>query len=330
MMKKSLLMIILVIVIGCSPSERSIEKAVKRGDYQYIENYLSNSEYWYDPKKIDINAAAVEGLILLNRIDSAVALYNKTNSKPLVEMMIKAFANALVKSKPQKIPEEIVKIAEVGHLDDLLRKTIVEIEPTIGASKIKSYVEKAINDRQTLKNRDAVYKESLSKALLWDAKSIFAESLNLLMQQYSELENIASKLSDAKNNLENKKQELELKRKYEREVEGRQRFINELRSGNPSSSYYLAVQGCIQVGAIKASLWGGSPYSHCLEMSQRDLERVVDNLNKSKEKFEKAIIQVKNIENTGVEIQSQMKAKVIEVEELEAQLLESLKSASGG
>lgn len=64
-MKRLLLLfsiVLLFAVVGCSPSEKDIEKAVERGDYQYIEKYLSNPKYRNDSNKSATNVAAVKAL----------------------------------------------------------------------------------------------------------------------------------------------------------------------------------------------------------------------------------------------------------------------------
>ena len=175
---------LLFIVVGCSPGEKSIEKAVAKGDYQYIEKYLSNPKYWNDPNKSAVNAAAVEGLILLNRIDSAVALYKENKGKPSEEMIVKAFANALIKSKPQKMPEKLIELIDDNRndaSDTLLLKTTIEAEPSLAASKIKSYIERSKENRNTDANSSIGF---INKAMAWDEKGFIEPPLKNL---YSEL-----------------------------------------------------------------------------------------------------------------------------------------------
>lgn len=350
--------VLLFIVAGCSPSKKSIEDAVARGDYQYIENYVNNPNYLIDSSKSAVNAAAIEGLILLDRIDAAVTLYRENKGKPLMEgMIVRAFADALTKSKPQKMPEKLIELIDDDRNDNsdaLLRKTAVEIEPSIGTSKIKQYVEKAINDRKTLEYKDGhVYKdghltfnypqikESLSKALLWNVKGTFTDALNLVVQQYSELEKITIKQSDAKNNLESKNRHIESRKEVVKEkeqpVKEARGNINDLRSGNP---YNLGVIGCLQyhsaISKGRAFATKGreviSPYSYCLTEYQKRLKEAEDNLNQAKKELKEAIIEGKNkdIEKTIADYQSQIKAKLPEVEKAKTQLLKSLNDTISG
>jgi len=293
-----LLLLYLLLVVGCSPpSEKNIEKAVVKGDYQYIENYIANPKYWDNPNQAATNAAAVEALILLNRIDAAASLYEKNKGKPKEEMIVNAFVNALIKSKSQKMPEKLVKLIDDDrneNSDALLRKTAVEIESALATSKIKQYADKAINNRQTLKKRDAhIYKESLSKALLWDVKGIFAEPLNLVIQQYSKLEDMEHKKRDIEQNIESERKNL---KSYEQGVENSQKDINDLYSRNP---YNLMVEVCLKLGVAAAyARGGGNPRAYCLESLEKGLQNNKTDLNNSKVKLEKAIIELKSIEKT--------------------------------
>lgn len=343
-MKRLLLMfsiVLLFAVVGCSPSEKSIEKAVAKEDYQYIEKYLSNPKYWNDPNKSASNVAAVEGLILLNRIDSAVTLYKENKGKPSEEMIVKAFVDALTKSKLQKMPEKLIELIDDSRnnaSDAILRRTTVEIEPAKGVSKIKHHVEKAINERIAAYDIP-VYKEYMSEAILWDIKGIFTEPLNLVIQQYSELENIHNLLWNAKNNLRDKEQSIELGKRdvedKEQPVKEAREDINDLRSGNP---YNLAVMGCLQFGKLisegRAFATKGreviSPYSYCLTDYQKRLKEAEDNLNQAKKELKEAIASIKDIKKTIADYQSQIKSKLPEVEKAEAQLLESLDGTGAG
>ncbi len=331
-MKKILVMFsiaLLFIVVGCSPSEKDIEKAVERGDYQYIEKYLSTTKYWNDPSKSDTNAAAIEGLVLLNRIDIAVNLYRENKGNSLIEgMIVKAFADALAKSKPQKMPEKLIELIDDDRNDNsdaLLRKTAVEIEPSMGIHKIKQYVEKAINERKTL--AADTYKKSLNKALLWDVKGIFADVLNLVMQQYSELEKIAIKVSDAKNNLESKKVVIEslkeLVKEKEQPVKKAQKNIQDLHSGNP---YNLVVIGCLQMGKTMAFATSGreTPYSYCLKSLQEILKRETDALKEERKGLEEAVTEANKLKKYIVEYELHQKINIPNVEAAEAKALESL------
>lgn len=176
--------VLLFAVVGCSPSEKSIEKAVAKGDYQYIEKYLSNPKYWNDPNKSTVNAAAVGGLIHLNRIDTAVALYKENKGKPSEEMIAKAFADALAKSKPQKMPEKLIELIDDDRnnaSDALLLKTAIEIEPPLAATKIKTYIERSKENRNTDANSSVGF---INKAMAWDQKGFIEPPLKNL---YSEL-----------------------------------------------------------------------------------------------------------------------------------------------
>lgn len=358
----------LLLILGCSPNEKSIEKAVARGDYEYIEKYLDNPKdwnldnpkYWNDAGEMATRAVAVEGLILLNRIDKAIVFYNEKKGKPVTEeMIVKAFVNALAKNKPQKMPEKLIELInddENGHSDALLRKTTVEIEPAIGVSKIKHYVEKAINDRQTFTNRDygagelsfsvdqqkwivgddldfqtPKAKERLSKALLWDVKGVFAELLNLAMQQYSKLETINNLLISTRNDLATKEQDINQRKKdmgdYKQSVESASKNIEDLRYGNP---YNLVVNVCLQSGQISAFATSGreTPYSYCLKSLQEVLERDTESLKEKRRELEKAMAEAKKLEKAIAEYESQQKAKLPGIEEAETQLLKSLNSTN--
>lgn len=189
-MKKLLLLCVLAVAVGgCSPSEKSIRKAVEKGDYLYVEKYLNNPKYWTDPNKYEINAAALEALILLNRIDSAVNIYKENIEDRLAEgRIVNAFVNGLKKSNLQKMPGKIVELINDDRnndSDDLLRSVVVELEPSVVATKVKTYIEQAISTRK--KGAFNFSENSVKKAAFWDINRTFNESLQGLVHKYSEL-----------------------------------------------------------------------------------------------------------------------------------------------
>lgn len=349
-MNKLLLFCVLAITVaGCSPSEKSIQKAVAKGDYQYIENYIANPKYWNNPEKDTVNAAAVEGLVLLSRVDKAVTLYKEYKGKPREGMIVKAFVsafekgvlpqgaekivelreesvvkayvNTLINSKPAKMPENILPIINDDKnesCDVLLRNTAVKIEPAIGLSKIKNYIGSAIGSRK--KEEYFIAFSPVYKAILWDVDGTFKEPFGSLMNRYSELKNLYHNLSSAKSSLGSKESEVEEQKgrvKEEEElVRNAQRNYYDFHAGTPNSA--LLGLGCFS-NAFR--------YSLCKEFVADALKNAKEPLAEDRQKLKEFEAEAKALKKSIPEYAAKIKAKIPEVETAEIQLMEKLNAA---
>lgn len=290
-MKNLWLLCVLAIAVGCSPSQESIQKAVEKGDYQYLENYLSNPKYWNDPTKSAINEAAIEGLILLNRIDTAIVVYENVKGKPREEMVVRAFANALTKSKSKKIPQKLLELINDDRndaSDALLRKTAVEIEPSFSKILFKIYIKRAIESRKKAHPKEIL--DFVDKAVLWDIKGIFNEPVTALKKQYSGLISFYSHSMD----LEQKKE-----------------WLSSVKS--EASNAAGEMTDC----AYKYKDWEYREYEKCVDKKRIVLHEKIKSMGDLQD-------EIRRIEKTIPEYETKIKAKLPEVEATEDALLSIL------
>lgn len=353
-MKKLLLLCLLAVAVGgCSPSEKSIQKAVAKGDYLYVEKYLNNPKYWNDPNKYATNAVALEALILLNRIDSAVKIYKENKQDISAEKKIaNAFVNGLKKSNLQKMPEKIVELINDDRNNDsdvLLRSAVVELEPSIIVTKVKTYIDQAINGRKREDSlRSAVveiepsivvtkvktYPTFLKKAEMWDMKNIYGDHIKVIKSSYSELDRLNELLTENNSTLESRKNSLveaktEILGDDKMLREHDQKNLNDLYAGNPYN-YNLIVIGCLQMYNNIEFMTEGkkTPYSVCREEFHEHLKEAKERLKDKQKEIQTLQAEIKDIEKNIPDNVSQVKAKQTEVETAEASLLAALGVAS--
>lgn len=309
-MKKLLLLCVLAVAVGgCSPSEKSIQKAVEKGDYLYVEKYLSNPKYWNDPNKYATNAVALEALILLNRIDSAVNIYKENKEDPSAEgRIVNAIANGLKKSTIQKVPEKIVELINDDRNNDsdvLLRNTVVEIEKSIAVVKIKAYTERAIENRKNANIDSSI--DLVNKAISWDIKStLISDVAKILINHYTELK----PLYDQVNLLNSKKEEFQSIEDRIKQEEGQR----------------------LSSGQFDEAFLGIGSYSHT-STAERNIILNAEfsrraTIHKKKETLKDIRSEIQAIEKTMPEYEAKINAKTPEVEAAEAQFMEKLNATS--
>lgn len=323
-MKKLLLFCVLAItVVGCSPSEKSIQKAVAKGDYRYIENYIANPKYWDNPKQTATNVAAVGALIQLNRIDTAAKLYKDNKGKPKEEMIVKAFVNALATSKPQKMPERLVELIDDNRnnsSDTLLRKIAVEIEPAIGIYKIKGYVEAFVYDRKKIDFKSS--NEFIKKALLWDIKNKFSESIEAVTSQYSELEALYHNLLSEKSILDSKESEIE---EQKGKVEEQKQNVRTWQKDYNDFYYRKPTLVTIGFGCFN----NYQSYYFCEESFTNGLKEAKRLLNEERQKLKELELEAdcKALKKSISKYEAEIKAIMPEAETAEFKLMEKLNAA---
>lgn len=355
-MKKLLLLCVLAVAVGgCSPSEKSIQKAAAKGDYLYVEKYLNNPKYWNDPNKYATNAAALEALILLNRIDSAVKIYKENKQDISAEKKIaNAFVNGLKKSNLQKMPEKIVELINDDRNNDsdvLLRSAAVELEPSIIVTKVKTYIEQAINGRKREDSlRSAVveiapsievtkvktYPTFLKKAEMWDMKNTYRYHIKVIKNSNSELDRLNELLTENNSKLESRQKSLDEAKNgiigvdyWQHDISRNQKHLNDLYARNPYN-YNLVVIGCLQMYNNIEYMTEGkqTPYSACRETFIERLKEVKESLKEKQKEIQEIQTEIKDIEKDIPDNVSQVNAKQTEVETAEANLTAALGVAS--